>query len=245
VRVLDAVIGLKITRDGAGMYWIGDAPSPIILGTYATNDGLTYVSLQNNNRFFVQGLPQISYVPGGYFTVEENMLILMITEDEQFIFSYSGGNLIFESGVWLKNWIEPGTVLRLLAESRETTPPNTNDITRLQARSDNIESITIQAALSGSEESDAKLSRVYTSQEKTSFVVDYLNGLTLYGSGEPFPSPDAAYYLTIRYKDGTIDEYIHFGQIFGIGNANDKIWTRITEDDAKIFIDYVIDNPSD
>jgi hypothetical protein len=71
------------------------------------------VVLQDNNRFYVQGRPEISYIPMGEYTTDDNKLFLNITENEQFIFSYINSRLIFESGTWLENWIEIGTVLTL------------------------------------------------------------------------------------------------------------------------------------
>ena len=55
-------------------------------------------------------------------------MTLTVSEDEQYIFVHNGGSITFQSGAWLENTIEPGTLLTLTErwepEEQETTPPD-------------------------------------------------------------------------------------------------------------------------
>ena len=65
--------------------------------------------LLNNNEFVLSGNEFISYMPSGTYTIDNGKLLLTVTEEEVFIFIIDDDRLIFESGTWLENWVEPGT----------------------------------------------------------------------------------------------------------------------------------------
>jgi hypothetical protein len=88
------------------------------LGSYIADGGLSRVVLQENNRFTVEGRPEISYMPTGSYEIDGNKLYLNVSEEQQFIFSIYGNILIFESGEWLENWISKETVFILLEDEQ-------------------------------------------------------------------------------------------------------------------------------
>jgi hypothetical protein len=83
-----------------------------ILGIYTSDDGLTQVALNANNRFYISGRPEISFRPDGTYSVNGSEII-MNGGGQLFLFSHENGKLTFRSGTWLENWINPGTVLKL------------------------------------------------------------------------------------------------------------------------------------
>ena len=86
---------------------------PISLGTYSTDDGMVQVVLLNGGEFYIVRRAT-SYSPTGTWSISAGeRLTLTVSEDEQHIFVHNGGSITFQSGAWLENWIEPGTVLTL------------------------------------------------------------------------------------------------------------------------------------
>lgn len=88
-------------------------PNNEIISTYITDDGLSRAILLENNRFYVEGRPEISYTPTGSYEIDGDKLFLNVSENQQFIFSIHGNSLIFESGEWLENWVAKETVFVL------------------------------------------------------------------------------------------------------------------------------------
>jgi len=66
--------------------------------------------LFEGNKYALSGTAEISYVLSGTYTIEGDVMKLFIGDDEAFRFIFSDNTLIFESGEWLENWVEPGTV---------------------------------------------------------------------------------------------------------------------------------------
>jgi len=89
-----------------------------VLSSYIADGGLSRVVLLENNRFYVEGRPEISYTPTGSYEIDGNKLYLNVSENQQFIFSIYGNSLIFESGEWLENWIAKETVFILLEDEQ-------------------------------------------------------------------------------------------------------------------------------
>jgi hypothetical protein len=87
-----------------------------VTSTYISDDGLSRIGLRDNGRFYVEGRPEISYIPTGNYEIDGNKLILNVYENQQFIFIISENSLIFENGEWLENWIPKGTVFTLLED---------------------------------------------------------------------------------------------------------------------------------
>lgn len=67
------------------------------------------VILQGNNEFILNGPVFTSYSPTGKYSIVDDKLLLTVTDGEEYVFSIRNGNLIFESGAWLENWVEPGS----------------------------------------------------------------------------------------------------------------------------------------
>ena len=86
---------------------------PISLGTYSTDDGMVKVVLLNGGEFYIVR-SATSYSPTGTWSISAGeRLTLAVSEDERYIFVHNGGSITFQSGAWLENMIEPGTVLTL------------------------------------------------------------------------------------------------------------------------------------
>jgi hypothetical protein len=82
------------------------------IGTYATDSPVMLV-LRENNNFALQGPDYISVMPTGKYRVENGRLFLSMDGDD-IVFLLDGNRLIFESGVWLENWVEKGRVFHLM-----------------------------------------------------------------------------------------------------------------------------------
>lgn len=74
------------------------------------------LTLKSNNEFALSGNEFISYMPCGTYTIDNEKLLLTVTEEEVYVFTIDDGRLIFESGTWLENWVEKGTVFYLSDE---------------------------------------------------------------------------------------------------------------------------------
>jgi beta-lactamase regulating signal transducer with metallopeptidase domain len=115
-----------------------------------------------------------------------------------------------------------------------------------QIETENIKSIAINPSLT---EREAELTRYYSDKAKISRVMDYLNGLTLYGNLPSMPNPKdreiVGYYITINYNDGTVGDYIHFGRFFAVVNGDIKKWRNMTFEESFLFESILNENPSD
>jgi len=90
-----------------------------ILETYVVDgDGevSSTLTLKSNNEFALSGNELISHMPSGTYTIDNEKLLLTVTEEEVYVFTIDDGRLIFESGTWLENWVEQGTVFYLFNE---------------------------------------------------------------------------------------------------------------------------------
>jgi len=86
-----------------------------IIGKYITDDkegALVEIILSDGNKFAIHR-EFVSYIPNGEYIINEDKLVFIIGSEVEYTFSYKDDMLIFESGTWLENWIEPGTVLML------------------------------------------------------------------------------------------------------------------------------------
>jgi len=85
-------------------------------GTYVsagTENSLSAgVVLENKNEFILY-VDIFSYCPVGTYTVDGNTLTLSAADDEVYIFTIKGKELIFESGEWLEKSIDKGAVFKL------------------------------------------------------------------------------------------------------------------------------------
>ncbi len=85
-------------------------------GTYVSDGDILSAStlkLQGDNEFILLGPPYLNFAPTGKYSVTDKKLILTVSEEEKYIFSIKNGNLIFESGTWLENWVERGSEFHL------------------------------------------------------------------------------------------------------------------------------------
>ena len=81
------------------------------VASYVVRDGevSSTLILLNNNEFVLSGNEFISYQPSGTYRIDNEKLLLMANDYEVYVFIIDDGKLIFESGTWLENWVEPGT----------------------------------------------------------------------------------------------------------------------------------------
>ena len=69
--------------------------------------------LERNNRYTLMGPAFVSTVFRGRYTIEGERLLL---DSGEHVFIIEDGRLVFESGRWLANWVEPGTYFFLSDE---------------------------------------------------------------------------------------------------------------------------------
>ena len=97
----DAYLDTEIKGIGKKYVAEGELPSMLIL--------------QNNNEYVLYGPAYISFIPSGKYREENNKLFLDMSSEE-IIFSIEKNSLIFESGIWLENWVEKGSKFHLINE---------------------------------------------------------------------------------------------------------------------------------
>ena len=85
----------------------------VITASYtAVGDSSAMLILRDNNDFALRGSDYISVSPTGKYRTENGKLFLSMG-DYDIIFLMDGNRLMFESGAWLENWVEKGTVFNL------------------------------------------------------------------------------------------------------------------------------------
>lgn len=72
-----------------------------------------WVLLKENNEFEFNRNLATSYRPTGSYSVEDDVLTLMVSNDEVYIFKIKGKQLIFESSGSIGAIVEVGTVFEL------------------------------------------------------------------------------------------------------------------------------------
>lgn len=85
-------------------------------GLYYASDKRALVAVQDENQLMVAGPVEVSATFTGKYTIEGNKLILSIEGQEDYIFLIGDQSLTLESGEWLENWADKGTVFRLTEE---------------------------------------------------------------------------------------------------------------------------------
>jgi hypothetical protein len=75
----------------------------------AEGDSAATLTLRDNNEFTLRGPDYVSFIMSGSYRTENGRIILSAEGDET-IFLMNAGSLIFESGAWLENFAESGTV---------------------------------------------------------------------------------------------------------------------------------------
>jgi len=86
------------------------------LGIYVSENSSASVSLKSDNEFLLNGPTEISTAFYGKYKIENGMLILSISDEEETVFTIKKDKLIFESGTWLENWVEQGFEFQLSNE---------------------------------------------------------------------------------------------------------------------------------
>ena len=82
----------------------------IEFGTYISmGETPSTLVLQSNHEFALIASDYISLIPRGQFTINNSKLYLAIVDDEH-IFLIVEDGLIFESGTWLGQWVEQGSL---------------------------------------------------------------------------------------------------------------------------------------
>jgi len=86
------------------------------LGTYYEDGDMAAIIVQGDNEMMITGPKEVSAAFTGKYVIEGNKLILTIAEQEDYIFLIEAQDLVLESGEWLENWVEQGTVFHLSEE---------------------------------------------------------------------------------------------------------------------------------
>ena len=83
------------------------------LGTYQTDDKLSWVVLSENNEFEFIKHATSSYIPRGTYLIKNGQLILTDANGETYIFDINRDKLVFQSGKMAEGMIDIGTVYKL------------------------------------------------------------------------------------------------------------------------------------
>ncbi|MBS3990580.1 MAG: hypothetical protein KGZ51_00780 [Erysipelothrix sp.] len=87
------------------------------LGKYTMKDAddpeYAWVLLKEDNKFEFNRHIATSYRPSGSYSVEDDKLTLMVSEEEVYIFLIKGNRLIFESSGSVGAIVEVGTIFEL------------------------------------------------------------------------------------------------------------------------------------
>lgn len=89
----------------------------LILGKYAVESEpfpIAQVHLLEEDKFILNGPVTISFVTTGEYEIKGDKLHLKSSDEEEHVFLIEDDKLIFESGVWLGNWVEKGTEFHFL-----------------------------------------------------------------------------------------------------------------------------------
>ena len=73
----------------------------------------SWVKLKEDNEFEFNRCGALSYLPKETYSVEDNVLILSVNENEEYKFMIDGNNLIFISGKMAEPFVEEGAVYKL------------------------------------------------------------------------------------------------------------------------------------
>lgn len=72
-----------------------------------------WVVLNGDNQFEFNRNGGTSYIPSGTYSIEDNVLTLFVSENEEYKFLVDGDKLIFKSGDTTANLVEEGAVFKL------------------------------------------------------------------------------------------------------------------------------------
>lgn len=81
------------------------------IGKYVkVENGFAWVVLEENNEFEFNRSIATSYRPRGSYSIQNGELILKVDDTEEYKFKIDGEKLVFESGTYVENLLEKGTV---------------------------------------------------------------------------------------------------------------------------------------
>lgn len=86
------------------------------VGTYIADGNLATVIVQDANEIMITGPLEVSAAFTGQYIISGHKLTLSFAELDDHVFSIEYNSLVLESGEWLENWIEQGTVFHLSEE---------------------------------------------------------------------------------------------------------------------------------
>lgn len=84
--------------------------SKVSIGSYHADGDLAVVAVRENNEMMISGPEEVSAAFTGTYTVEGDKITLSIPNQKDHTFTVEKQSLVFESGDWLENWVEQGTV---------------------------------------------------------------------------------------------------------------------------------------
>lgn len=98
-------------------YSIQNKAKELKTGKYVMQDteieDWAWVVLKGNNQFEFNRNSATSYRPSGIYSIEDNILTLFVSENEEYKFLVDGDKLIFKSDDTTTNLIEEGAVFKL------------------------------------------------------------------------------------------------------------------------------------
>lgn len=80
------------------------------LGRYKTSDGNSWVDLKENNKFGFNRHIATSYLPEGTFDIKDQELMLVVSDNEKYIFTIKDKGLVFKEAKDVGAIVKPGTV---------------------------------------------------------------------------------------------------------------------------------------
>jgi hypothetical protein len=86
----------------------GNSEQKVELGEYISHREFSpKLILESGNKYVLFGPPYISFVPRGLYTIENGKIYL--DDYDEHVFAIEENYLVFESGIWLEYFVEPGT----------------------------------------------------------------------------------------------------------------------------------------
>lgn len=88
----------------------------LALGKYETEDGLVWVELIEGKQFVFNRHVATSYRPEGQYMIQDDELVLHVSDEEEYRFSIIGDTIVFKRGEMAEALIKAGTVLTYTGE---------------------------------------------------------------------------------------------------------------------------------
>lgn len=104
VRLIIASLVIVIIMSGCSN--AREVPS----GTYVASNSDATVVIRENSEIMIAGPKEISAAFVGQYIYKGDEIIFNGIDDDEHVFLYKDGNIIYDCGKWMGNWVEEGTV---------------------------------------------------------------------------------------------------------------------------------------